>query len=246
MSRLDKLEKAVLMAGPRVDDIYDQVKAMAVSFRLRPGDRLNEVALSKELGVSRTPLREALNRLVAERLFDFRPGQGFFCRPLDAQSVFDLFELRQIIESAAARSACAKASDEDLKALRDELYSTGIDITGLTVEEAVSRDEAFHLGIARLSGNNEMIQTLTRINERIRYIRWISMSLDRVQRSKGEHKRVMQALMDRDADEAARVLSAHISKRMDQVQESVRHGISSIYMEGPEEISARVIEETHG
>ena len=159
------------MAGPRVDDIYDQVKAMAVSFRLRPGDRLNEVALSRDLGVSRTPLREALNRLVAERLFDFRPGQGFFCRSLDAQSVFDLFELRQIIESAAARSACARATDEDLQMLRDELYETGIDITGLTIEEAVTRDEAFHLGIAKLSGNMELLQTLTRINERIRYIR---------------------------------------------------------------------------
>lgn len=234
------------MAGPRVDDIYEQVKAMAVSFRLRPGDRLNEVALSKELGVSRTPLREALNRLVAERLFDFRPGQGFFCRPLDAQSVFDLFELRQIIESAAARSACEKASDADLQSLRNELYATGIDITGLTVEEAVGKDEAFHLGIARLSGNCELVQTLTRINERIRYIRWVSMSLDRVQRSKDEHKRVMQALLDRDADEAARVLGAHISKRMDQVQDAVRHGISSIYMEGSEDISARIIEEAHG
>ncbi|WP_170419326.1 GntR family transcriptional regulator [Ruegeria atlantica] len=234
------------MTGPRVDDIYDQVKAMAVSFRLRPGDRLNEVALSKELGVSRTPLREALNRLVAERLFDFRPGQGFFCRPLDAQSVFDLFELRQIIESAAARSACEKASDADLQSLRDELYTTGIDITGLTVEEAVNRDEAFHLGIAKLSGNNELVQTLTRINERIRYIRWVSMSLDRVQRSKDEHKRVMQALLDRDADSAAHVLGAHISKRMDQVQDAVRHGISNIYMEGSENISARIIEEAHG
>ncbi|MCG7521861.1 GntR family transcriptional regulator [Ruegeria sp. Ofav3-42] len=231
------------MAGPRVDDIYDQVKAMAVSFRLRPGDRLNEVALSKELGVSRTPLREALNRLVAERLFDFRPGQGFFCRPLDAQSVFDLFELRQIIEVAAARATCGKASDEDLRTLHDELYATGIEITGLTVEEAVSRDEAFHLGIANLSGNNELLQTLIRINERIRYIRWISMSLDRVQRSKDEHKRVMRALLNRDADEAARVLSAHITKRMDQVQDAVRHGISNIYMKGSEDISARIIEE---
>ncbi|WP_298855620.1 GntR family transcriptional regulator [uncultured Ruegeria sp.] len=231
------------MAGPRVDDIYDQVKAMAVSFRLRPGDRLNEVALSKDLGVSRTPLREALNRLVAERLFDFRPGQGFFCRPLDAQSVFDLFELRQIIETAAARAACAKASDEDFQTLRNELYAKGIDITGLTIEEAVTRDEAFHLAIAKLSGNMELLQTLTRINERIRYIRWISMSLDRVQRSKGEHKQVMQALMDRDADEAARVLGAHITKRMDQVQDAVRHGISSIYMEGSEDISTRIIEE---
>ncbi|WP_299989270.1 GntR family transcriptional regulator [uncultured Ruegeria sp.] len=231
------------MAGPRVDDIYDQVKAMAVSFRLRPGDRLNEVALSKDLGVSRTPLREALNRLVAERLFDFRPGQGFFCRPLDAQSVFDLFELRQIIETAAARTACTKASATQLQALNDELYETGIDITGLTVQEAVTRDEAFHLGIAKLSGNMELLQTLTRINERIRYIRWISMSLDRVQRSKDEHKRVMQALMDRDPGAAAHILGAHINKRMDQVQDAVRHGISSIYMEGSDKISTRIIQE---
>ncbi len=234
------------MAGPRVDEIYEQVKAMAVSFRLRPGDRLNEVALSKDLGVSRTPLREALNRLVAERLFDFRPGQGFFCRPLDVQSVFDLFELRQIIETAAVRAACAKASDEDLHLLMDQLFSTGIDIRGLTVEEAVSRDEAFHLGIANLSGNMELLQTLTRINERIRYIRWISMSLDRVHRSKDEHKRVMQALLDRDPNEAARVLGAHIARRMDQVQDAVRHGISSIYMDGSEDISARIIEEVEG
>ncbi len=231
------------MAGPRVDDIYDQVKAMAVSFRLRPGDRLNEVALSRDLGVSRTPLREALNRLVAERMFDFRPGQGFFCRALDAQSIYDLFELRQIIETAAVRAACEKASDTDLQDLRDELYATGIDITGLTVEEAVNRDEAFHLGIARHSGNMELLQTLTRINERIRYIRWISMSMDRVQRSKDEHKRVMQALLERDANTAVQVLNAHIAKRMDQVQDAVRHGISNIYMEGSEDISARIIEE---
>ncbi|WP_171120886.1 MULTISPECIES: GntR family transcriptional regulator [unclassified Ruegeria] len=231
------------MAGPRVDDIYDQVKAMAVSFRLRPGDRLNEVALSKELGVSRTPLREALNRLVAERLFDFRPGQGFFCRPLNAQSVYDLFELRQIIEVAAVRAACAKATDQELKALEQELYDTGIDITGLTVEEAVARDEVFHIGIARLSGNRELLQTLSRINDRIRYIRWVSMTADRIHRSKDQHKGVMNAMLERNTDEAARIMGAHISRRMDQVQDAVRQGISSIYMEGPDEIATRIIEE---
>ncbi|WP_171210494.1 GntR family transcriptional regulator [Ruegeria sp. HKCCA5426] len=231
------------MAGPRVDDIYDQVKAMAVSFRLRPGDRLNEVALSKELGVSRTPLREALNRLVAERLFDFRPGQGFFCRPLDAQSVYDLFELRQIIEVAAVRAACAKATDQELKALEQELYDTGIDITGLTVEEAVARDEVFHIGIARLSGNRELLQTLSRINDRIRYIRWVSMTADRIHRSKDQHKGVMNAMLERNTDEAERIMGAHISRRMDQVQDAVRQGISSIYMEGPDEIATRIIEE---
>ncbi|MEM1004831.1 MAG: GntR family transcriptional regulator [Pseudomonadota bacterium] len=231
------------MAGPRVDDIYDQVKAMAVSFRIRPGDRLNEVALSRDLGVSRTPLREALNRLIAERLFDFRPGQGFFCRSLDAQTVFDLFELRQITEIAALRMACDRATDENLQKLHDDLYATGLNVVGLTVQEAVSRDEAFHLGIANLSGNTELLQTLIRINERIRYIRWVSMTLDRVQRSKEEHKQVMQALLNRDAETAALALGAHISKRMDQVQDAVRHGISSIYMEGSEAVPTRIVEE---
>ena len=229
------------MAGRRVDDIYEQIKAMAVSFRLRPGHRLNEVTLSRDLGVSRTPLRESLNRLVTERLFDFHCGQGFFCRPLDTRCVFELLELRQIIETAAVHTACATASDAELQMLHDDLYSTGIDITGLTVEEAVSRDEAFHLGIAPLSGINELVQTLIRINERIRYIRWIFMSKDRVHRSKDKHKRVMQALMIRDADEVAHVLGAHISKRMDQVQDAVRHGISSIYTEGSEDISTRIV-----
>lgn len=231
------------MAGPRVDDIYDQLKAMAVSFRIRPGDRLNEVALSRELGVSRTPLREALNRLVAERMFVFRPGQGFFCRSLDAQSVFDLFELRRIIESAAVLAACERASDDELQALQVDLLATGINISGLTVEEAVSRDEAFHLGIARLSGNTELVETLTRINERIRYIRWISMSLGRVQRSKEEHKNCMAALIERDGHRAANILGRHIDKRMDQVQEAVRHGISSIYMDGADDVASRIIEE---
>ena len=82
------------MSDGRVDKIYDRLKAMAVGFEIKPAERLNEVALSKALGVSRTPLREALNRLVAENLFDFRPGSGFFCRVLDPQSIFDLFELQ--------------------------------------------------------------------------------------------------------------------------------------------------------
>lgn len=59
-----------------MSETYDQIKSMVVGFALRPGDRLNESALSKDLGVSRTPLREAFNRLVAEGLIDARPGKG--------------------------------------------------------------------------------------------------------------------------------------------------------------------------
>ena len=230
------------MADGRVEDIYAQLKQMAVAFRLRPGDRLNEGALARDLGVSRTPLREALNRLVAESLFDFRPGAGFFCRELDAQTIFDLFELRSVIEVAAVRLACARASDDALQALHDSLYARGLDITGLTVAEACTRDEAFHLGIADLAGNAVLRADLMRINERIRYIRWIRMSTGRVQTSKEEHKRVMAALIVRDQQAAANAMQAHITRRMDQITDAVRDGISSIYMDGAGAVPDRIIE----
>jgi DNA-binding GntR family transcriptional regulator len=236
-------DKETTMAEGRVEDIYDQVKEMAVTFRLRPGDRLNEVALSRELGVSRTPLREALNRLVAEKLFDFQPGTGFFCRELDAQTVFDLYELRQIIESAAVGLACERATGEQLTALRNALYATGIDVDGLTVAEACARDEAFHMGIARLSGNAVLVAQLERVNERIRYIRWVSMSIGKVPKSKEEHIRVMDALMARDADAASNLMTGHIAKRMDQVVDVVRQGISNIYMNTVEDLSEKILAE---
>jgi len=229
------------MSETRVEDIYGRLKQMAVGFRLRPGDRLNEGALSREMGVSRTPLREALNRLVAEKLVDFRPGAGFFCRELDARTIFDLYELRQVIECAAARAACARASDADLHDLGEALHATGIEVAGLTIAEACARDEDFHIGIARLGGNAVLVATLKRINERIRYIRWVRLSLGALRTSKSEHVRIMQALAARDADLAATVMGAHIAKRMDQITDAVRHGISSIYMDQPGALADRML-----
>ena len=121
------------MSEGRVVDLYQALKQKAVDFSIRPGDRLNEGALAKELGVSRTPLREALNRLVAEQLLEFRPGAGFFCRALDAKSIFDLYELRAFIEAAAIRTACQRASDADLAALKDAHYGIDETTAGVTL-----------------------------------------------------------------------------------------------------------------
>lgn len=231
------------MTEARVDDIYQQVKRMAVGYRLRPGDRLNEVALARQLGVSRTPLREALNRLVAEHMVESRPGSGFFCRALDPQGVFDLYEMRGVIETATVRLACERATDDDLKHLQTELFRTGIDISGLTIAAACERDEAFHIGIARLSGNAVMTADLERINDRIRYIRWISMSMGMVRNSKIEHIGIMNALVDRTPDRAEEIMHRHIAKRMDQITAAVREGITNIYMDQAGAVSEQVIGE---
>lgn len=231
------------MAEARVDDIYGEVKRMAVGFRLRPGDRLNEGALARSLGVSRTPLREALNRLVAERMVEFRPGTGFFCRTLEPQVIFDLYELRGVIEAAAVRLACERAEDKALKALRTQLYNGGLDVAGLTIAEATARDESFHVGIARAAGNAEMVAQLERINERIRYIRWVSMSMGMVRNSKTEHIALMTALTERDALCGVEIVNRHITRRMDQITAAVREGITNIYMDQAGELAEQVLAE---
>jgi DNA-binding GntR family transcriptional regulator len=218
----------------RVGTLYQRLKAMAVDFRIRPGERINEVALARELDASRTPLREALNRLVAEQLIDFQPGRGFFCRALDPQDIFDLYELRAVLEDAAVRMACERARDEDIAALKEALYANGLAYVGKTVREVTRLDEKFHLEIAALSANGELVRQLRNVNERIRFIRWVDMS-SRVKETKGEHKAIMAAIEKRDADEAARLMRGHIAKRKDQIVAAVRESYSAIYMPGAED-----------
>jgi len=231
------------MSETRVEDIYAQLKTRVVGFGIRPGERLNEVALARDLNVSRTPLREALNRLLAERLVEFRPGTGFFCRTLEPETIFDLYELRRILETSAVMLACHRADDAGLDALRHETLDRGMQVSGLTVAQAVSRDEAFHLGIARLTGNGALVAQLQMINDRIRFIRWVNIAA-RITESKKEHKAVLEALCNRNADRAGDLLSEHISQRMDQVVDAVKEGISNIYMGGADALMDRVLEES--
>lgn len=231
------------MSEGRVNDVYALLKDMAVTFQVRPGERINEVALSRELQVSRTPLREALNRLVTEHLIEFRPGAGFFCRALDAKTIFELYELRAILEVAAVRLACARGSEEGFAALRKQLFDSGLKTENRTIAEVTEGDEAFHIAIARIAGNEELVRQLGQINDRIRFIRWVDMAA-RVGTTKGEHVRILESLEARDADTAAAVMQGHIEKRMDQIVDAVKEGYSNIYMNGPEDLFGRIVEGT--
>jgi len=226
------------MSETRVETLYARVKEMAVNFHLRPGERINEVSLARELNASRTPLREALNRLVTEQLLVFQAGKGFFCRALDAQSIFDLYEVRACLEVMSVQLACERASDEAIARLKETEFVDGMLYAGRTIGDATAGDEAFHIAIARLSGNAELVTQLERINERTRFIRWVAMA-EAVVRTKGEHEIIMQALEQRDAAKAADIMRGHVIRRMDQVVAAVREGFSNIYVSGPEEIFER-------
>ena len=215
-----------------VDKVYDELKAMAINYALRPGERLNEIELSKRLGVSRTPLREALNRLSTEGFLRFIPGRGFYCRELNPKEIFDLFELRKAIEISGVRLSAHRAKAEQIEAIERFLEETGPEVGDRTTEQLVRLDETFHEKLMEMSGNAEMLHVLSNVNARIRFVRWIDMDPARRPMTQKEHRAVISALRCNDEQEAVNILDKHITRRLDQITSAIRTGIAHIYM-GP-------------
>ena len=213
-----------------VERVYAQLRELAIRFELLPGDRVNEVELAKQFGVSRTPLREALNRLVSDGFLTFVAGKGFFRRSLDVKEIFDLYEMRQKLEMGMAELAVERATEAQIQEIRDFLAVSMKEDPMRTVNDLVALDEEFHERMASLSGNLEMQRTLRTVNARIRFIRWVNMENGRRRLTQGEHGDILEAVARRDADQAKALLQAHIDGRLEQITLAIREGYAVIYM----------------
>jgi DNA-binding GntR family transcriptional regulator len=216
--------------GSVVERVYDELKLMAMTYSLKPGRRLNEIELSKQLGVSRTPLREALSRLNTEGFIRFTPGQGFYNRELNQKEVFDLYELRKAIEIHGIRLAIRHAKDGDIAALQTFLQETGPEDGDRTPRELVKLDETFHERLMEMSENRELVRVLRNVNERVQFVRWIAMEPASRPRTQKEHREVLVALFTRNEEQAVELLSGHISRRLETIVSAIKEAILHIYM----------------
>lgn len=212
-----------------VDRTYQRLRSLAISFELRPGDRINEGELSAKLGISRTPLREALNRLVADGYLTLSPGRGFFRRPLDPKEICDLYELRLELESAGLRLAVERATTEQLDELASFASESSVDRPERSIADLVDLDEVFHRRLMALSGNAEMIRVLDNVHGRIRFVRWIDME-GRRGHTQGEHKAILEAVRGGQTGQGLDLLRDHIGRRIEQIVEAVKEGYLRIYM----------------
>nr|WP_244651258.1 GntR family transcriptional regulator [Rhizobium sp. CFBP 8762] len=209
---------------------YNTIRKLLVEFKLKPEERINEVQLAKTFGVSRTPIREALNRLASEGFVSLTPNRGFFVRSLSTEGLIDLYELRSIIECAAFRLMCERAEDDQIERLR--LYWSAI-VDGYREQPAdtiLAEDEGFHLLIAELSGNPELINQLAAINARIRFIRRIqiehrSHDLSQV----ASHSAIVDAAIARDAEGGMRLLRQHIELTVSATQQALKDALLKVY-----------------
>ncbi|NVO56315.1 GntR family transcriptional regulator [Rhodobacteraceae bacterium B1Z28] len=224
-----------------VERAYEALRKMAISFEFKPGERLNETVLTKRLDVSRTPLREALNRLVSEGFLTFELGKGFFCRPLSPEKVFELYQLRCALETEALIRAIESAADQDIDAVISYLDEVEKSYSACTdLDELLRMDEEFHIKLASLSRNSELIRLLCNVNERIRYVRIINLRLLQVRRADGStdqasmsaHRAILEAVKARNVDKAVAALRSHIERRSEQTVELVRVAYSQLYVPG--------------
>jgi DNA-binding GntR family transcriptional regulator len=210
-----------------VDRVYHELRMMAMTFRFLPGERLNEATLAKELGVSRTPLREALNRLSAEGFFAFTTNTGFSRKTIDVKEIFDLYEFRRCLELGAVKFAVERGTDEQLLQIQKFVAESALEVPERTVEDFVKLDEQFHEMLMKLTGNLQMLDALRKINARIQFVRWLDMT-ERRPETQSEHKRIAAALRKRDRNETERLISEHIAHRLDQIVDKVERSYGRI------------------
>ncbi|MCW6506952.1 GntR family transcriptional regulator [Lichenifustis flavocetrariae] len=209
--------------------LYELLIDAMVRFDFRPGEHLNEGAIARDFGVSRTPVREALSKLVVAGFIDHEPGQGFFRRQLDPKEIFDLYELRQQIEVGAVRLAVERATPQALAELDAFLARSMAATPDCSVDALVDLDEQFHQSLVKLSGNGEMLRCLQGINARIRFVRWIDMR-GRRDVTQGEHRAVLDAIAARDSLRGCELMNKHVQRRLEQIVERVRESYGRIYV----------------
>ena len=209
-------------------DVYNVIRNMAISYDFKPGERINEVQLAKQLGVSRTPLREAMQKLVSEKLLRWERNKGFFCHMLNEKEVFNLFEFRKIIEEQAAYLSVKRATDDELLAVKKIALEYSNISNDVSKEKLIAMDQQIHESMVALSGNHELLSTLRQINQRIYFIRWVNIA-NRPTDNHTDHLDYIDALLERNAEKAVSIISQHIERRQEQIAEFIREGYGMIY-----------------
>jgi len=211
---------------------YAAIRAQVVEFRLKPGERVNEFQLARQLGLSRTPVREALNRLASEGFLELTPNRGFFFRPLDIAALVHFYELRGVLERGAFVLACERATDAAIEEVAT-FWQEALD--GYGAAEADWRldvDEEFHRRLAALSGNPEFVRQIEAIDARIRFARRTEIARSpRLLQMVPDHARIIALLRARAADAGGTVLAEHISLSVEDAGVMLAEALGALHEE---------------
>lgn len=217
------------MRANQSSQAYSLLRERIMSGALAPGQVVSEAALAREMGVSRTPVGEALRRLSHEGLVDQIPRYGTVVREFTAEDLHELFEVREALEAMAVSRAALRISAEvieELTALCDAIdaevasaTAAGVDaIEGEALRRFLAADMAFHLLIIAAANNRRLSQIMeqTHTLSSMFHARRGVHSVARIKGANQAHREIVAALADRDAELATDLLAKHIRRSCEQ------------------------------
>jgi DNA-binding GntR family transcriptional regulator len=202
------------------EHVYAAIKAEMDDFRLVPGDRFSEAELSQRLGVSRTPVREALFRLRNEGFLDVEAKSGWSVRPIDFARLEQLYDLRIVLELASVARLCAHtgAAPDQLESLKATWLVPAAERLD-DPRQVGPLDEAFHATLVSAAGNAETARVHWDVTERIRIVRHLDFTrADRIDATYAEHAKILRAVIQRKSDQAQLLLKAHVEQSKAEVR----------------------------
>jgi DNA-binding GntR family transcriptional regulator len=199
------------------DQAFGILREQLLDGTYEPGSRLNEVEIADAMGISRGPLREALQRLVAEGLVVVVPHRGAFVRNFTPLELQQMYEFREIVESGAARLAARRATDDDVAGLRAMLRDTA-ELLDAMAANVYPASPDFHRRVLELSGNPSLLRAGTELQTQVKIARQSSGRLPgRARAAVDEHLVIVDAIARRDPDAAQDAMTMHLANSLTSV-----------------------------
>lgn len=222
----------VIARNGLVEQVGDAIRELVIDQALAPGERLNITALARQLGVSDTPVREALGRLQSERLLTFEPYIGYTVMSLPtSERLNELVDLRHLLEGYAARVGAPRVSPAELDGMRQALAGMEAVQAGPTFSESkehVAHDHAFHTVIMQAPGNSVLLEMYQSLNLHMHLARlYHGRGVAELERTRHEHRVILDAFELHDPAAAEAAVLAHIEAARTRQLDRLRHLIDT-------------------
>lgn len=209
---------------PLRDLVLEALREAILNGTLKPRERLMEIQLAEDLGVSRTPVREALRKLELEGFIVMVPRKGAYVADLSIKDIADVFEIRIALEGLAAALAAERITDEELEEMERHLVEKAEAIKKQDMSKLIEVDTRFHEALYGASRNERLITIINNLREQIQRFRTSSLAMPgRMQQSLEEHRNIVEAIESRDAALARQTAQEHIENAESYMIESLKN-----------------------
>ncbi|MGE5614104.1 MAG: GntR family transcriptional regulator [Bacillota bacterium] len=208
---------------PLREIIFDTIREAIIVGELKPGERLMEVQLAEKMGVSRTPVREAIRKLELEGLVEMLPRKGARVANLSEKEIMDVLEVRSTLDGLASSLSAMRITDDEIKELKQILAQFIACVEKNNLQGSIKKDVEFHDVIYRSSRNDKLIQISNNLREQVQryrviYMKDYSSSKELIK----EHTEICDAISRRDPEAAMKCAQVHIKKQEESIIRSIK------------------------